>query len=90
MIPADVSSMEIGDMLRVGDIAVPNGVTFLTPADTPGHLRRSPPPHCGSRPILTLPGEEAPEAPAEEEEAAEVAEGEAPSEEAPAEGEGGE
>ena len=39
---------------------------------------------------LTLPGEEAPEAPAEEEEAAEAAEGEAPSEEAPAEGEGGE
>src|SRR6266516_4535927 len=34
-IPADISSMEIGDMLRVGDIAVPEGVTFLTAADTP-------------------------------------------------------
>src|SRR5205807_1209407 len=35
MIPADISAMEIGDMLRVGDIAVPQGVTFLTAADTP-------------------------------------------------------
>jgi hypothetical protein len=89
VIPADVSSMEIGDMLRVGDIAVPNGVTFLTPADTPV-ISVITPAALRVEADLTLPGEEAPEAPAEEEEAAEVAEGEAPSEEAPAEGEGGE
>jgi large subunit ribosomal protein L25 len=89
MIPADVSSMEIGDMLRVGDIAVPNGVTFLTPADTPV-ISVITPAALRVEADLTLPGEEAPEAPAEEEEAAEAAEGEAASEEAPAEGDGGE
>ena len=76
-IPADVSAMEIGDMLRVGDIAVPNGVTFLTPADTPV-ISVITPAALRVEADLTLPGEEAPEAPAEEEEAAEVAEGEAP------------
>src|SRR5215210_7455915 len=27
---ADISSLELGDMLRLGDVAVPNGVTILT------------------------------------------------------------
>src|SRR5213593_5165744 len=90
MIPADISSMEIGDMLRVGDIPAPEGVVFLTAADipvisviTPAALR--------VEADLTLPGEEAPEVPAEEEEVeAEGVEGEAPEGEAPPEGEGAE
>ena len=82
--------MEIGDMLRVGDITVPQGVTFLTAADTPV-ISVITPAALRVEADLTLPGEEAPEAPAEEEEEeAEGAEGEAPEGEAPAEGEGGE
>lgn len=91
-IPADISSLEIGDMLRVGDIPAPSGVVFLTAPDipvisviTPAALR--------VEADLTLPGEEAPEAPAEEEEgeAAEAAaEGEEAAEgQAPAEGDQG-
>jgi large subunit ribosomal protein L25 len=34
-IDSDISSLEIGDMLRVGDITPPEGVTFLTDPDTP-------------------------------------------------------
>ncbi len=34
-IDADVTSLAIGDMLRVGDIAEPAGVTFLTDPGTP-------------------------------------------------------
>jgi large subunit ribosomal protein L25 len=88
---ADISSLEIGDMLHVSDLKAPKGVTILNPADeavlsviTPAALR--------VEAELTLPGEEAPEAPAEE-----VAEGvEAPAGEegapegAPAAEEGGE
>ena len=34
-VDADVSAMNIGDMLRVGDIVAPSGVTILTDPDTP-------------------------------------------------------
>jgi large subunit ribosomal protein L25 len=90
-IPADISSLEIGDMLRVGDIPTPPGVVFLTAPDipvisviTPAALR--------VEADLTLPGEEAPAPAAEEEgEAAEAAaEGEEAAEgQAPAEGDQG-
>jgi large subunit ribosomal protein L25 len=87
-IPVDISSMEIGDLLRVGDVPVPPGVVFLTAADTPV-ISVITPAALRVEADLTLPGEEAPEAPAEEAEAGEEAEegaeeGEAG--EAPAEG----
>jgi large subunit ribosomal protein L25 len=89
-IPADISSMEIGDMLRVGDIPAPAGVVFLTALDTPV-ISVITPAALRVEADLTLPGEEAPEAPVEEAEEAEAeAEGEAPAGEAAAEGEGGE
>jgi large subunit ribosomal protein L25 len=83
-IVADVSSLELGDMLRVGDITPPDGVTFLSDLEipvisvvTPAALR--------TEAELGLPGEEvaAPEGEA-------AAEGEAPAEgeaQPPAEGE---
>lgn len=74
-IEVDISPLEIGDMIHVSDLVPPTGVTILTnPEDavlsviTPAALR--------VEAELGLPGEEAPEAPAEE--AAE--EGEAPPE----------
>jgi large subunit ribosomal protein L25 len=84
---ADISALEIGDMLRIGDVTPPEGVTILTDDDmpvisiiTPAALR--------TEVDLTMPGEEAAEvaeAPAEGEEP-EVA---APSDEAePSEGGG--
>jgi large subunit ribosomal protein L25 len=79
-IPADISSMEIGDLLRVSDIPVPEGVVFLTAADTPV-ISVIQPAALRVEADLTLPGEEAPEAPAEE-----AAEGEEPAEEPAAEG----
>jgi large subunit ribosomal protein L25 len=93
MIPADISSLEIGDMLRVGDIPAPEGVVFLTAADTPV-ISVITPAALRVEADLTLPGEEAPEAPVaeEEEEEGEGAEegGEGPTEgEAPAEGDQG-
>jgi large subunit ribosomal protein L25 len=90
-IEAEVSELELGDMLRVRDLKPPHGVTILTDQDqpivsvvTPAALR--------TEADLTLPGEEAP-VPEEAEEvpeaAAEGAEAEAPSQEAGAgEGEG--
>jgi len=78
-IPADISTMEIGDLLRVGDIPAPPGVVFLTPSDTPV-ISVIQPAALRVEADLTLPGEEAPEAAPEEEAAAEA-------EEAPAEGE---
>jgi large subunit ribosomal protein L25 len=88
---ADISSLEIGDMLHVSDLKPPTGVTILTNPEeavlsviTPAALR--------VEAELTLPGEEAPEAPAEaapEGEEAPAAEGGA-SESAPAAEEGGE
>jgi large subunit ribosomal protein L25 len=79
-IPADISSMEIGDLLRVSDIPAPEGVIFLTAADTPV-ISVIQPAALRVEADLTLPGEEAPEVLAEE-----AAEGEAPVEEPAAEG----
>jgi large subunit ribosomal protein L25 len=95
-IAADISSLELGDMLHVRDLVPPPGVEILTDAEsavisiiTPAALR--------VEADLTLPGEEAPapEPEAEEEagaEAAAGAEGEAAEGEAAPEGaeEGGE
>jgi large subunit ribosomal protein L25 len=94
MIPVDISTMEIGDLLRVGDVPVPSGVVFLTAADTPV-ISVITPAALRVEADLTLPGEEAPEAPAEEAEAGEEAEAaaevgaeEGEAGEAPAEGSG--
>jgi large subunit ribosomal protein L25 len=88
-IEVDVSSLELGDMLHVRDLVAPAGVQILSnPEDavlsviTPAALR--------VEADLSVPGEEAApvvEAPVEEEEAAESAEGGA---DAPAAEEGGE
>ncbi|HEY7400067.1 MAG TPA: 50S ribosomal protein L25 [Actinomycetota bacterium] len=85
-IDADISQLEIGDMLHVRDLVPPQGVTVLTNPDdavlsviTPAALR--------VEAELLLPGEEpAPEPEAEEEAPAEEA---AEGEEAPAAEEGG-
>jgi large subunit ribosomal protein L25 len=82
-IPVDISNMEIGDLLRVGDIPAPPGVVFLTAEDTPV-ISVIQPAALRVEADLTLPGEEAPEAaPEEPEEPAEApeegAEGEASS-----------
>ncbi len=34
-IEVDISGLELGDLLRVGDLVAPSGVTILTDADTP-------------------------------------------------------
>ena len=90
---ADISAMEIGDMLHVRDIPAPSGVTILSPEDTPV-ISVITPAALRVELELELPGEEAPAAAAEEEapeegEEGAPAEGEAPAEGAPAE-EGGE
>ena len=77
---ADIGALEIGDMLRVGDITPPNGVTILTDPEAPV-ISIITPAALRTEVDLTMPGEEAPEA-APEEEAAEEAEAEAPEEEA--------
>jgi large subunit ribosomal protein L25 len=77
-ITADVSGLELGDMLRLGDIVPPSGVTFLTDLTTPV-ISVVTPAALRTEADLLLPGEEA--AP----EAAEAVEGEG--EEAAAEGE---
>jgi large subunit ribosomal protein L25 len=84
-INADISALEIGDMLHVRDLVLPKGVTVLTNPDdavlsviTPAALR--------VEAELLLPGEEAPPEEEVEEPAEEAAEGE---EEAPAAEEGG-
>ena len=83
-ITADVSELELGDMLRLADITAPSGVTFLTDLTTPV-ISVVTPAALRTEADLLLPGEEAPEAaevaevPAEE-----GAEGaEAPAEPAP-------
>jgi large subunit ribosomal protein L25 len=85
-IEADISQLEIGDMLHVRDLVPPQGVTVLTNPDdavlsviTPAALR--------VEAELLLPGEEPPPEPEAEEEAP-AAEGEG-DEEAPAAEEGG-
>ncbi|MBI3649379.1 MAG: 50S ribosomal protein L25/general stress protein Ctc [Actinobacteria bacterium] len=80
-IEADVSGLDIGDMLHVSDLAVPKGVSVLTNPEeavlsviTPAALR--------TEAELLLPGEEAPEVEAVAEEGA----GEEPAAPAPEEG----
>jgi len=60
---ADVSALELGDMLRVADIPAPAGVTFLTDLDTPV-ISVVTPAALRTEADLLLPGEEA--APVEE------------------------
>ena len=83
-ITADVSELELGDMLRLADITAPNGVTFLTDLTTPV-ISVVTPAALRTEADLLLPGEEAAEvAEAPAEEAAEGAEAaEAPAEPAP-------
>jgi large subunit ribosomal protein L25 len=83
-ITADVSELELGDMLRLADITAPNGVTFLTDLTTPV-ISVVTPAALRTEADLLLPGEEAPEAAeAAEVTAEEAAEGaEAPAEPAP-------
>jgi large subunit ribosomal protein L25 len=74
-IVSDIGALEIGDMLRVGDLAPPQGVTILTDADTPV-ISIITPAALRTEVDLTMPGEEAAEvveAPAEGEEAPEEA-----------------
>ncbi len=78
---ADISNLEIGDMLHVREIVPPAGVTILTDADTPV-LSVITPAALRVEAELELPGEEAPEG-----EAPPPAEAEPP---APAAEEGGE
>jgi large subunit ribosomal protein L25 len=87
VIPADISTMEIGDLLRVRDVPPPPGVVFLTAADTPV-ISVITPAALRVEADLLLPGEEAPEAPVEEEEGAEAPAEEAGAEEGSAEGDG--
>jgi large subunit ribosomal protein L25 len=63
-ITADVGSLELGDMLRLGDIPAPSGVTFLTDPETPV-ISVVTPAALRTEADLLLPGEEAPEAAAE-------------------------
>ena len=81
-IQLDVSELEIGDMLRVSDIVPPEGVTVLTDPATPV-ISVITPAALRTEADLTLPGEEAAEAAAEEAPAEEGA----PAAEAPAEAE---
>jgi len=80
-ITADVSKLELGEMLRLGDITVPFGVTFLTEPSTPV-ISVVTPAALRTETDLALPGEEAPEAAEVTAEEA-AAEGEAPAEPAP-------
>jgi large subunit ribosomal protein L25 len=83
-ITADVSELELGDMLRLADISAPSGVTFLTDLTTPV-ISVVTPAALRTEADLLLPGEEAPEAAeAAEVTAEEAAEGaEVPTEPAP-------
>jgi large subunit ribosomal protein L25 len=82
---ADISALEIGDMLRVRDVVAPEGVTILTDGDAPV-ISIVTPAALRTEVDLTVPGEEGAEAVAPVEAEAEAAEaGEVP----PSEGEGG-
>lgn len=81
-ITADVSSLELGDMLHLADIPPPSGVTFLTDLDTPV-ISVVTPAALRTETDLLLPGEEAPVV-EEEEEPTEEGEGAEPTEEQPA------
>lgn len=56
-IDADVSELELGDMIRVRDIVVPSGVTILTDPDTPV-ISVITPAALRTEADLLLPGEE--------------------------------
>lgn len=71
----DISALEIGDMVRVGDVPLPTGVTVLTDAGTPV-ISIITPAALRTEVDLSVPGEEGVEAPAEAAEP--TAEGEAP------------
>jgi large subunit ribosomal protein L25 len=83
VIEADITDLEIGDMLKVGDVPAPAGATILTDPDTPV-ISIITPAALRTEADLTLPGEEAPEVEVEaeveaaEEGAEEGAETEAP------------
>ncbi|GIU98030.1 MAG: 50S ribosomal protein L25 [Actinomycetota bacterium] len=81
---ADLSSLQIGDMLRVGDLVPPKGVAILTDPEAPV-ISIITPAALRTEVDLTMPGAEAPAAEAPAPSAAEVA----PAEEAPSEGGGG-
>jgi large subunit ribosomal protein L25 len=85
----DITSLKIGDSLRVGDLTPPEGVEFLTDPDTMV-LAVVEPAMMDTELDLAVAGEEAPEAEAAAEE--EAVEGELPEGEEgeAAEGEGGE
>ena len=85
----DITNLNIGDAIRVGDLTVPDGVTFLTEPDIMV-LAVVEPAVMDTELDLAVAGEEAPEEAIEAE--AEAAEGEAPEGEEgeAAEGEGGE
>jgi large subunit ribosomal protein L25 len=85
----DITSLKIGESLRVGDLTPPEGVEFLTDPDTMV-LAVVEPAMMDTELDLAVAGEEAPEAEAAPEE--EAAEGEVPEGEEgeAAEGEGGE
>jgi large subunit ribosomal protein L25 len=87
ILEADISLLEIGDLLRVSDVAVPDGVEILTDLDAPV-ISIITPAALRVEADLTLPGEEAPEA--EVPEGEEAPEGEAEPAAESAEGEGGE
>lgn len=86
----DITSLKIGESLRVGDLTPPEGVEFLTDPDTMV-LAVVEPAMMDTELDLAVAGEEAPEAAPEEEAAeGEVPEGEEGEEAEAAEGEGGE
>jgi large subunit ribosomal protein L25 len=91
VIEVDITALEIGDMLKVGDVPAPAGSTILTDPDTPV-ISIITPAALRTEADLTLPGEEAPEpepepeAEAGEEPAEEGAETEAPPSEGGGEG----
>jgi large subunit ribosomal protein L25 len=86
-ITADIGGLELGDMLRLGDITPPDGVAFLTDPTTPV-ISVVTPAALRTEAELGLPGEEAPaeaaETPAEEA----AAQGESPTGEPAPEPEG--
>lgn len=78
VIEVDITDLEIGDMVKVGDVPAPTGATILTDPDTPV-ISIITPAALRTEADLTLPGEEAPEVEPEAEAEGEGAE--APDEE---------
>jgi large subunit ribosomal protein L25 len=79
-IEADLSSLELGDMLRVGDLKIPQGVEILTDVDTPV-ISVVTPAVLRTEVDLTVPGEEGVEVLEAEPAAPEVEVAAAPAEE---------